>query len=167
MRCKYSLLMPRVQVMSNTHLEEACLWRNCKPNSHYSASLYTVQYKRQRITPLMQLHNIHYRREPIACLTKCQQVIKKWQNTSVNYCIQMSKFWGVVFLEVDNIVRSAHGDKELPNVPIMSYVFPKLREGLKHWPAGKEWIVSFWFHTCSIHYFNADKIETLLCCMQN
>jgi hypothetical protein len=46
------------------------------------------------------------------------------------------------FLEVENIVRSAHGDKELPNVPIMSYVFPRLREGLKNWPADKEWIVS-------------------------
>jgi hypothetical protein len=48
-----------------------------------------------------------------------------------------------IFLEVVNIVRSRHGDAELPNVPIMSYVFPRLREGLKHWPADKEWIVSF------------------------
>lgn len=40
-------------------------------------------------------------------------------------------------------MRSAQEDIEIPNVPIMNYVFPRLREGLKNWPADKDWIVSF------------------------
>ena len=61
------------------------------------------------------------------------------------FCIENELIWCLI-LGADNIVRSARGDAEIPNVPIMSYVFPKLREGLKHWPADKEWIVSFRFH---------------------
>jgi hypothetical protein len=69
---------------------------------------------------------------------------KKTQFQSAFFLIYLDTVLNILgFLEVDNIVRSAHGDVELPNVPIMSYVFPRLREGLKHWPADKDWIVSF------------------------
>lgn len=46
--------------------------------------------------------------------------------------------------EVDTYIRSPYNDKghEIPDMPLMSYVFSRLREGLKIWPKDKAWIVS-------------------------
>jgi hypothetical protein len=43
-----------------------------------------------------------------------------------------------------NYIRSPYDDEEhkVPDVPLMTYVFGRLREGLKTWPEDKPWIVS-------------------------
>jgi hypothetical protein len=51
--------------------------------------------------------------------------------------------FGMSCAKDDNYIRSPYDDGEhkVPDVPIMTYVFGRLREGLKTWPEDKAWIV--------------------------
>lgn len=44
---------------------------------------------------------------------------------------------------MDKYIRSPYDDdrSKVPDMPLMTYVFSRLREGLKTWPEDKPWIV--------------------------